>query len=100
MNIPPEPIGIMKFALSHLNDCQFIATLVSIAYQRTGCKFSIEFSGSKGYMSHIEFKAEGPQTLDTNRIYAEDLFTKKGRFRKKTIALSYCPKNGVFTELS
>lgn len=86
---------IMKFQLAYLDSVQFIAMFVDVAYRETGNKFSVEWCGSKGYLSHLQINAEGYQPEDTNRIWAKDLFTKKGDFRKKTLTVSYSYENGV-----
>lgn len=91
---------IMKFQLVNLDSVHFIAAFVAMAYQKTGSKFSVEWCGSKGYLSHLQINAEGDQPEDTNRIWVKDLFTKKGEFRKKTVTVNYSFESGVVLKVA
>ena len=88
-------IEIMKFQLNRLDSVHIISMLVSEAYRKTGNKFFVSWCGSKGYLSHLEISAEGFQAEDTNRVWRDQLFTKKGGFRKQTLIVSYCHESGV-----
>ena len=88
-------IEISKFQLDFLDSVHMISALVSIAYRKTGNKFFVSWCGSKGYLSHLEISAEGVQAEDTNRVWAHELFTKKGSFRKRILIVSYCHESGV-----
>ena len=85
-------ILILKIKLPYLFHPDVIRHLVEIGYQQTGNKFSVEFHGSKGYLSHLEISCEGFQT-ENNRIF--DLFNKNGTVKKKILNIFYSESNGI-----
>jgi hypothetical protein len=83
---------ILKVKLPNLFRASFINYLCSVGYEKTGNKFSLEFHGSKGYLSHLEISCEGFQR-ESNRI--SDLFNKDGTVKKKMLNIFYSKRNGV-----
>jgi len=87
---------IMKFKLPYLEQLSFIEHIVQIGYRKTGRKFYVIFSGSKGYLDNIEIRAEClHQTPAVNRIDLFGLRTKKGRLRSISVSLFYNVYMGV-----
>ncbi|KEQ15706.1 hypothetical protein GZ77_03810 [Endozoicomonas montiporae] len=89
----------MEIPLQHIGMIELVSFFVAEAYNQTGSKFSVNWHGSKGYLSHLEISAEGFQKEDTNRVFRNDLFTKNGKFRKKTLEVSYCHDSGVHLKI-
>lgn len=86
---------ICKFKLPMIENLSMVNAIVCMGYKRTGNKFSVNFNGSKGYLSHIEITAEGRQEKRNNIIWVERLTLKKGRLMSKMITLFYSDENGV-----
>lgn len=85
-------ILILKTDLSNLFRPDTIKLLCNLGYRETGNKFSVQYHGSKGYLSHIEISCEGFQKED-NKIF--DLFNTNGSIKKKTLNVFYSERNGV-----
>lgn len=83
---------ILKTQLSNLFHPHIIDQLFWDAYRKTGNKFSLEFHGSKGYLSHIEISCEGVQKED-NRLF--EIFNKDGSIKKKVVNVYHSEKNGI-----
>ena len=83
---------ILKTELSDVFRPDSIRLLCEIGYEKTGNKFSVEFHGSKGYLSHLEISCEGFQN-ENNRIF--DLFNKDGSVKKKILNIYHSATNGV-----
>lgn len=83
---------ILKTQLSNLFHPHIIHHLCRDGYRKTGNKFSLEFHGSKGYLSHLEISCEGYQNED-NRLF--QIFNKDGSIKKKVINVFHSEKNGV-----
>lgn len=90
---------ILKLKLSQLEHLVTINEILVEGFNKTGNKFRVEINGSKGYMSHIEIACEGTQKERNNIIWANDLFTEKGRIANKTVSIYHSNKNGVRVEL-
>ncbi len=69
--------------------------IVTVGYNLTGNKFSVNFNGSKGYLSNIEILAEGKQSEGKNIIWAERFMTKNGRLMHKEVKIFYSREHGV-----
>lgn len=82
-----------------LASLKLVQAIVAIGYRKTGDKFSVEFSGSKGYLSHVEIYAEGTQTKRNNIIWVSDLRTKKGTLKSKKVSIFHSVDNGVRVEV-
>ena len=83
---------ILSTQLSNLFNPTLIHYLCRDGYRKTGNKFSIEFSGSKGYLSHLSIHCEGFQK-EENRIF--EIFNKNGSVKKKIINVYHSELNGV-----
>ena len=83
---------ILKTQLSNLFNPHIIHRLCRDGHRKTGNKFSLEFHGSKGYLSHLEISCEGYQKED-NRLFG--IFNKDGGIKKKVINVYQSEKNGV-----
>lgn len=86
---------IIKFKLPMLENLRMINALVVIGYQETGRKFTVEFNGSKGYLSNVQIHCEGKQTEQNNIIWIENLLTKNGDLQSKTVTVYHSDENGV-----
>jgi hypothetical protein len=73
----------------------FVNAIVVMGYNSTGSKFSVNFNGSKGYLSHIEITAEGTQTKRNNIIWVERLKTKNGSLMSRMVGIFYSDEDGV-----
>jgi hypothetical protein len=85
---------IFKFKLPLINELQLITTICSYGYRKTQNKFSVNFNGSKGYLSNIEITCEGNQK-EENRIFVENLMNKDGSFKNIIVNLFYSDENGI-----
>ena len=63
---------LFQFKLSMIFNLSVVDNLVSYGYRLTGNKFSVEFHGSKGYLSHVTISCEGRQEAN-NRLFLTDL---------------------------
>lgn len=86
---------IVKFNLKMLESIDLVDAIVAIGYSATGNKFSVEFNGSKGYMSNIVISCEGNQKERNNIIWIENLRTKGGKFKSKMVEVFYSEDAGV-----
>lgn len=86
---------ILKFNLKMLESTDLVSGIVATGYHRTGNKFSVEFNGSKGYLSNIVISCEGNQKERNNIIWIEDLRTKGGKFKSKMVEIFHSEENGV-----
>ncbi|WP_026755052.1 hypothetical protein [Sediminibacter sp. Hel_I_10] len=86
---------LMKFKLPMIEDLHIVQAICSIGYRETGNKFSVNFNGSKGYLSNIEISCEGYQPERTNVIWVENLKTKKGKLQSKMVHIYHSGKNGI-----
>lgn len=83
---------IIKTELSNLFDPIIIRMICSEGYLKTGCKFSIVFNGSKGYLSNLQVICEGVQK-EENRIF--DFFNKNMSVKKKVVNIYHSHANGI-----
>ena len=86
---------IAKFKLPMIENLSLVKAIVSVGYIETGNKFSVEFNGSKGYLSNIEISCEGFQKERNNVIWVENLTTKKGFLKSKMVEIYHSEENGV-----
>jgi hypothetical protein len=86
---------ICKFKLPMIEKLSFIDSLVSFAYRRTDNKFSVNFHGSKGYLSNIEIQCEGYQPEKNNIIWVEKLRNKDGSLKSKMVSIYHSEENGI-----
>jgi hypothetical protein len=90
---------IINFKLPMINNLSLVNVIVRHGYKLTGNKFSIDFNGSKGYLSHIEISCEGSQKERNNIIWIEDLRTKKGTLKSKSVKIYHSEINGIRIEI-
>lgn len=86
---------IMKFRLQSIRDLSLVDDIISIGYKKTGNKFSIEFNGSKGYLSNINVACEGVQKERNNVIWIENLITKKCTLKSKMVEIYHSKERGI-----
>jgi len=86
---------IAKFKLPMIENLSLVNVIVSKGYRKTGNKFSVEFNGSKGYLSNIEISCEGTQKERNNVIWVENLTTKKGSLKSKMVEIYHSEENGI-----
>jgi len=86
---------IVKFNLKMLESTDVVNAIIATGYRQTGNKFSVEFNGSKGYMSNIVISCEGVQKERNNIIWIENLLTKGGKFKSKMVEIYHSEENGV-----
>jgi len=86
---------ICKFKLPMIEKLSIVNAIVVMGYNATGNKFSVQFNGSKGYLSHVEITAEGTQTKRNNIIWIERLKTTKGQLKSKMVGIFYSDEDGV-----
>ncbi len=86
---------IVKFNLKMLESLDLLNSIVAIGYRQTGNKFSIEFNGSKGYMSNVVISCEGAQKERNNIILIENLLTKNGKLKSTMVEIYHSEENGV-----
>ena len=86
---------IYTFKLTAIGKFTTIQGIVVVGYQRTGNKFSVEFNGSKGYLSHVEISCEGRQVKRNNIIWIEKLRDENGVLPSKKVGIWYSDENGV-----
>lgn len=89
---------IAKFNLPMITDFDLIQYIASEGYKLTGNKFTVEFNGSKGYLSHITIHCEGFQPERNNIIWLDNLLTKKRTLKSKIISVFYNEENGISIE--
>jgi hypothetical protein len=90
---------ICKFKLPMIEKLSIVNAIVVLGYNATGNKFSVNFNGSKGYLSNIEISAEGHQKKRNNVIWVESLKTKKGHLLAKEVKIFFSDDNGVRVEV-
>lgn len=90
---------IIKFKLPMINNLSLVNVIVSHGYRVTGNKFSVDFNGSKGYLSHVEISCEGFQKERNNIIWIEELRTKNGALRSKMVKIYHSNENGIRVEI-
>jgi len=90
---------IVKFKLPMIENLSIVRAIVSMGYRSTGNKFSINFNGSKGYLSNIEITCEGTQKEGNNIIWVERLRTKKGTLSSKMVSVFHSEENGIRIEV-
>ncbi len=86
---------IAKFKLPIIENLTILEFIVASGFKKTGNKFSVEFNGSKGYLSNITISCEGHQKENNNIIWVENLMTTKGALKKKTVSIYHSHENGV-----
>jgi hypothetical protein len=86
---------IVKFNLKMLESLDLLNSIVAIGYRQTGNKFSVEFNGSKGYMSNVVISCEGVQKERNNIIWIENLLTKNGKLKSTMVEIYHSEENGV-----
>lgn len=87
---------ILSTKLCYLFDPQIIQHLCRNGFRKTGNKFTLQFHGSKGYLSHLSIYCEGHQT-ENNSLF--DIFNKDGTVKKKVINVYHSETNGVRVSL-
>lgn len=65
-------------------------------YNKTHNKFDVIYSGSKGYLSHLEVYCEGVQKEGINRL---DIFSLVRSRKKNIVKIFHSEKNGVRIEV-
>ena len=85
---------LMKFKLPMIENLSLVNIIVSMGYRETGNKFSVEFNGSKGYLSNIAISCEGQQQ-EENRIFVENLRNKNGRLMSKMVNIFHSDEKGI-----
>lgn len=86
---------LLTFKLPSISKFEIINAISIIGYRTTGNKFSVNFCGSKGYLSHIEISCEGVQKEDTNRIVISEFLTKRNTLMNKTINVWHSEDSGI-----
>jgi len=86
---------ILGFKLPIITDLDNINFICSYGYKETGNKFSVNFNGSKGYLSNIEVSCEGKQEERTNVIWVERMRTRSGKLKSKNIKIYHCEELGI-----
>lgn len=86
---------ILGFKLPIITDLDNINFMCSYGYKETGNKFSVNFNGSKGYLSNIEISCEGKQEERTNVIWVERMKTRTGKLKSKNIKIYHCQELGI-----
>ena len=86
---------ICKFKLPMIEKLSIVNAIVVMGYNATGNKFSVNFNGSRGYLSHVEITAEGTQAKRNNIIWIEKLKTKNGSLMSRMVGIFYSDENGV-----
>jgi hypothetical protein len=86
---------VVKFNLKMFETIDIVNAICMLGYHRTNNKFSVEFNGSKGYMSNIVISCEGNQKERNNIIWIENLRTKGGKFKSKMVEIYHSEENGV-----
>lgn len=95
----PEQL-LIKFKLPQLQNLDTVHAIVITGFEKTGNKFSVNFNGSKGYLSHVEITCEGIQKERNNLIWIEELQRENGSLQIKDIEIFHCPKLGVRVSVS
>lgn len=90
---------LIKIQLKQILTENFISGIAFWGYKDTGNKFSIQFNGSKGYLSNIVIECEGRQKEGANVIWAEKYLTKGGTLRNKTVHIYHSEENGIRIEI-
>ena len=91
---------ILQFKLPMIDNLSIIHQIVTVGYSKTGNKFSVNFNGSKGYLSHIEIIAEGVQKKRNNILWVERMHNSDGSLMDKTIKIFFSSEMGVRIEES
>ncbi len=86
---------IIKFKLPLLNNLSLVSVICAHGYRVTGNKFSVDFNGSKGYLSHVQISCEGFQKERNNIIWIEDLKNKQGKLRSRNVEIFHSTENGI-----
>lgn len=86
------------FQFKDLSNLKKIDAILGTCYYETGNKFSIDFLGSKGYLSHIEINAECDSQIDNNRLEYQIINEYKGA-EKLHVRISFSEKKGVKVDL-
>lgn len=89
---------ILRTKLEDLFSVDTIEHLLTFGYKKTGLKFGIYFSGSKGYLDHISIDCELNQS-ETNRIDSSEIFNKDGSVKKKKINVYHSKQKGIRVSL-
>lgn len=83
-----------------ITDFSMISSIVSICFHQTGNKFSVDFNGSKGYLTNIEISCEGRQKERNNIIWVEKLLTKARTLPIKIVSVFHSEETGVRLEIA
>jgi len=86
---------ISRFKLPHITNLEVINHICKEGYRETGNKFSVEFHGSKGYLSHLEISSEGNKPNGSNRIFLIDYYKKNGILKEVMLNIYYSDENGI-----
>ncbi len=86
---------ILKFKLPLLMKLEIIDFIVINGYKKTNEKWSVEFSGSAGYLDHIEIGCCGIQKERNNIIWVSNLRNKNGTLKKKMCSIYHSDEAGV-----
>lgn len=89
-----DEILILKTDLDNIFKYYFIDWLCRNGYNKTGCKFSISFNGSKGYLDNISIDCEG-NFSESGIIRRNDFFTSKNQVRKRIVNVYHSDEKGV-----
>lgn len=91
---------IIQFKLPAIQSLSIIEAITVLGFAATGNKFSVDFNGSKGYLSNIEILCEGHQTKRNNVIWIEKLRTRRGKLMSKKVKVFHGEQNGVRVEVA
>lgn len=90
-----DEILVIRFKLPEITDLTTIDFICTVGYRRTSKKFSVLFSGSKGYLSHIEINCEGNQEFGQNRMFLDRMRNKNGTLKNILIEVYFSLESGV-----
>lgn len=90
-----KEIFVTDFLVHELMDLMTVSRIVIKGFEKTGNKFSVNFHGSKGYLSNAEIIAEGSQIYDTNFIYLEQIDFRVARKNKLKATVYHSEEKGV-----
>lgn len=90
-----EEILVTEFLVHEIMDIMTVNRIVIQGYEKTGNKFSVNFNGSKGYLSNVEIIAEGTQKERNNFILIEQIDFRNAKRKKLKASIYHSDQNGV-----
>lgn len=89
-----EETLIASFKLPLIKDFSTVAMLCCVGYIKTNRKFSVNFHGSKGYVSNVEISCEGQQTNEC-LIFLESFTKQSGGYKSVKVNVYHSEEQGV-----